>query len=71
MHSIESALMWAGIAQAFAGFIFFRQPNVPVMSFGLIWRASQYLTPPGVALWVGGQAIGMVGIVLLMFGLAA
>ena len=71
MHSIELALMWAGLAQSFAGFIFFRQPNEPFMSFGVIWRASQYLTPPGVALWVGGLAIGMVGIVFLMFGLAA
>lgn len=60
----DFALMLAGLAQVFSGFIFFRQPNVPFMFLGPIWRASKYLTPPGVALWVGGQAVGTVGLAL-------
>ena len=71
MYSIGMALILAGLAQVFAGFIFCRQPGVPMMFFGPIWRANQYLTSPGVALWVGGQAIGMVGLVFWIAARAA
>lgn len=63
MHTIGTVLIFVGLAQAFVGFIFFRLPNVPMMFFGPISRANRYLTPPGVALWVGGQTIGTIGLV--------
>lgn len=64
MHSIGTALILAGLAQVFIGFIFFRQPGVPMVFFGPIWRANRYLTSPGVALWIAGQAIGAGGLAL-------
>ena len=60
------ALIAAGFAQTFAGFIFFRQPGVRFWFFGPIWRASKYLNPTGVALWVGGSSISLVGVVILL-----
>ena len=66
--NIGIALMFAGLAQSFAGFIFFRQPGVSLLFFGPVWRASKYLTPPGVALWVGGLAVGFVGAIFTVLG---
>lgn len=60
--------MFAGLAQIFSGFIFFRQQGVSLLFFGPVWRASKYLTPPGVALWVGGLAIGFVGMLFTVLG---
>jgi len=60
--TIGYALAIAGIAQVCCGLIFFRQPGVRIFFFGAIWNASKYLTPPGVALWVGGLAVAFVGI---------
>lgn len=66
--NIGIALMFAGLAQSFAGFIFFRQPGVSLIFFGPVWRASKYLTPPGVALWVGGLSVGFVGAIFTVLG---
>ena len=66
--NIGIAFAFAGLAQSFAGFIFFRQPGVSLLFFGPVWRASKYLTPPGVALWVGGTSLGLVGILLMALG---
>jgi hypothetical protein len=65
---IGIALGLAGLAQSFAGFIFFRQPGVSLLFFGPVWRASKYLTPPGVALWVGGTALCLVGVLFIALG---
>ena len=64
MYSVGMTLALVGLVQVFVGFIFFRQPGVPMMFFGPIWRASRYLTPPGVALWVAGQVIAIAGLVV-------
>ena len=64
MNTIGMTLALVGSVQVFVGFIFFRQPGIPMMFFGPIWRANRYLTPPGVALWVAGQAIATAGLVL-------
>ncbi len=66
---IGIALAFAGLAQSFAGFIFFRQPGVSFLFFGPVWRASKYLTPPGVALWVGGSSLSLVGIIFILIAL--
>ena len=65
--NIGMALMLAGLAQSLSGLVFFRQPSVSSRFFGPVWRASKYLTPPGVALWVGGLAVSFVGVLLLAF----
>jgi hypothetical protein len=62
LEYVGLGLAVAGIAQSFFGCIFFRNPGVSVMFFGPVWRASKYLTAPGVALWVGGSALSLVGI---------
>ncbi|HEV2622044.1 MAG TPA: hypothetical protein VGU65_08145 [Frateuria sp.] len=63
--NIGIALVLAGLVQSFSGFIFFRQPGVSFLFFGPVWRASKYLTPPGVALWVGGSSVGFVGVLIM------
>lgn len=59
--------MLAGLALSFIGFIFFRQPDVPLLFFGPVWRASKYVTPKGAALWVGGSCVGLVGIAITLW----
>jgi len=59
-------LALAGLVQSFCGFLFFRNPGVSVMFFGPVWRARKYLTPPGVALWVGGSALSLVGVLFYL-----
>ena len=64
--SIGGALALAGFAQVICGFLFFRQPGVAFFARAPIRRASQYLTPPGVALWFGGLSIALVGTILML-----
>jgi len=65
--SVGLGLMVAGLSIAFVGFIFFRQVGIPLFFFGPIWRASRYVKPPGVALWIGGLVVGGVGILVRFF----
>jgi hypothetical protein len=65
--TIGIGLMIAGLTMAFSGFLFFRHPGVRFLFFGPVWRASQFVKPPGVALWVGGMVVGGVGILFQLF----
>src|SRR5690349_3101649 len=59
--TIGFGLMIAGLSQIAAAFIFFRKPGVRLFFFGWIGRAEEFVTPPGVALWVGGTTMTLVG----------
>jgi hypothetical protein len=54
MHTVALIVMLIGITLALLGWLFFRRPGVAFWSFPTIWRANEFLTPPGVALWIGG-----------------
>jgi hypothetical protein len=54
-----------GIGMVLLGWLLFRRPGVAFVTFAPIWRAGQYLRPPGVALWILGLLVAWVGIVLL------
>jgi hypothetical protein len=57
-------LIVVGIAMMLAGWLFFRRPGVPFWIFAPIWRANEYLHPPGVALWIAGGVVSIGGMVL-------
>lgn len=65
MH-IGFALFISGMAQLFIGWIFFRHPGVSFWVLAPIWKASKYLLPAGVALWVGGLVLAWVGAAALL-----
>lgn len=54
-------VMLAGLVLAFAGFIFFRKPGVPLWFHGPVWRAAEYVTPTGAMLWKAGSVLGLLG----------
>ena len=53
-----------GLGMVLLGWLFFRRPGVGFWKAAPVWRANQYLKPPGAALWIGGCVVGLVGIVL-------
>jgi hypothetical protein len=57
-------LIVVGIAMMLSGWLFFRRPGVPFWTFAPIWRANEYLFPPGVALWIAGGIIFLGGTLL-------
>lgn len=59
-----------GLVLSFIGAIFYRQPGVPLLFFGPVWRASQYVTPRGAAFWVAGSCVGMAGVAIVLWTLA-
>jgi hypothetical protein len=60
----DLALALGGLAQVVVGWLFFRLPGVAFWTFAAVWRAGNYLSAVGVALWVGGLTIASVGIVI-------
>jgi hypothetical protein len=66
MYAAALVLMAVGIGMMLLGWLFFRRPGVAFRSLAPIWQANRFLRPPGVALWIGGSAISLVGMVLLM-----
>jgi len=59
------ALFLAGVAQAISAWLFFRHPGQKFWVVAPIWRASEFLSPVGVALWVGGMVLMWVGVAAL------
>jgi hypothetical protein len=55
----------AGIAIVLLGWTLFCRPGVEFWTVAPIWRASDYVRRPGVALWVVGCVVAWVGILLL------
>lgn len=39
---------------------FFRKPGVEFLTFAPVWRANQYLSPVGAALWMSGCILGSI-----------
>jgi hypothetical protein len=62
--NIGLALALVGLALIGFGSAFFRHSNVPMMFHGPIWHASKFLKPTGVKLWIVGQAVSTIGLVL-------
>lgn len=61
--SLQIAFFLAGVGQFLAGWLFFRHPGQRFWVIAPVWRASDYLLPAGVALWVGGIVLMWVGVV--------
>jgi hypothetical protein len=59
-------LMWIGIGMANLAWLFFRRPGVGFWAPAAIWWARRYVGTIGLVLWVGGFAIGVVGVVLFV-----
>ena len=38
----------------------YRKPGIARVAFAHIWKANEYLTPAGAALWIGGWILGVV-----------
>lgn len=51
----------AGLGAGLHGWIAHRHPGQPFWAVAPIWRASQFLQPTGVRLWVAGTAAALVG----------
>jgi hypothetical protein len=62
-------IMLAGLVLAFAGFIFFRKPGVPLWFHGPVWRASEYVTPAGELLWKAGSVLSLLGSAALVWSM--
>jgi hypothetical protein len=60
-----------GIGIVLLGWLLFRRPGVAFLTYGPIWRAGEYLRPPGVALWVLGLLVAWVGVVMLFARIGA
>jgi len=60
--TIGTAFFIAGVAQFLAGWMFFRHLGQRFWVVAPIWQASRFLSPAGVALWVGGMALMFVGV---------
>lgn len=56
------SLFLAGCLQFLSAWLFFRLPGQKFWVVAPIWRAGQFLSPPGVALWVGGMSLMLVGV---------
>ena len=59
-----------GVAASMTGWIRYRHPGQAFWVAAPVWQASRYLRPPGVRLWVGGCAVGMVGVAFTLLGVA-
>ncbi len=57
-------LMLTGVGMVLLGWLLFRQPGVSFWTFAPVWRANQYLKPPGAVLWIVGLVVGLLGVVL-------
>jgi hypothetical protein len=63
------SVVLAGVGLVFLAWILFRRSGVKfqdLLKSASVWRASLYLRPPGVALWVVGCVVALVGCVLLI-----
>jgi hypothetical protein len=54
----------AGIGMVLLGWLLFRRPGMAFWTLAPVWRANQYLKPPGAVLWVLGCVTALVGVVL-------
>jgi hypothetical protein len=66
--NLAQIVVLAGVAVSFVGFVFFRQPGVPLLFFGPVWRASRYVTPTGARLWIAGSCLSLAGVVMMLSG---
>ena len=70
MYAAGMIMTPIGLGMVLVGWLFFRKPGVGLWTFAPVWRANQYLEPPGAALWIAGCVVGFVGLVLVwMYGL--
>ena len=60
------AVLYFGLALSLASWLWFRHPGQKFWFAGPVWRASRYLTPAGVKLWVAGTVISLAGLVWLL-----
>lgn len=51
-----------GIGMSLVSWIWFRHPGQPFWFAGPVWRATKYVTPAGVRLWIAGSIVSMIGI---------
>jgi len=65
MH-LGTAFVISGIVQFIVAWLYFRQPGQKFWVIAPIWRASQFLSPAGVALWVGGVILMAVGVLSMV-----
>ena len=60
------AVLCFGLAVSLASWLWFRHPGQKFWFAAPVWRASRYLRPAGVKLWVAGTVISFVGLVWLL-----
>jgi hypothetical protein len=66
--TLGGALVAAGLLQFVIAWVFFRHPGQRLWVIAPIWRASQFLSPAGVALWISGLTLAWVGVLSVLIG---
>jgi hypothetical protein len=66
LFAVGVALVLVGVGVEMLGWLCFRKPGVPFWTFAPVWEVGKYLQPIGVALYIGGGPLGLIGAILLL-----
>ena len=64
--NVPLAVLYFGLALSLASWLWLRHPGKKFWFAGPVWRASRYLRPTGVKLWVAGTVISLAGLAWLL-----
>ena len=64
---MNTLLILLGVGVVFLAWSIFRKERVGMWTFAPIWKANDYLKPPGPLLWALGFIIAFIGIILFFF----